>query len=71
MTRTLLPDPEALTIDQQQGWACALCGARLYEDRLIGTVSMPTGYPERTEEVDLWACSPECQPRAGAQGGAS
>ncbi len=30
MKATVFPDPKRLTGDQLRGWACALCGARLY-----------------------------------------
>lgn len=48
--RDPLPDPGRLTPDQRAGYACVLCGMRLYASRLVGTV---TG-------VELWACSPAC-----------
>ena len=44
--------------DQLKGWACALCGVRLYADRSIGTVI--TYFAGQAERVELWACAPHC-----------
>lgn len=52
------PDLDKITVDQAQGWNCALCGSRLYSDRLLGTYS--TGYGALTRPTELWACSPRC-----------
>ncbi|MFF1715850.1 hypothetical protein [Streptomyces sp. NPDC058268] len=53
-----LPDPSSQNGDQLRGWACALCGARLYGDRLLGIYGVPRG--ETTAYVELWACAPSC-----------
>ncbi|MER7794931.1 hypothetical protein [Streptomyces sp. NPDC097640] len=45
-----LPDPGRLTPDQRAGYACALCGMRLYTSRRLGAVN----------GVELWGCSPAC-----------
>ncbi|WP_409061594.1 hypothetical protein [Streptomyces sp. SYP-A7185] len=58
MTTGTLPDLARLSGDQLRGWACALCGTRLYADRLLGTVAQGQG--EHTEFIDLWACAPSC-----------
>lgn len=53
-----LPDPCRLTGDQRRGWACALCGVRLYADRLLGTVALDER--DDIEFIELWACAPSC-----------
>lgn len=59
-TPSLAPvDWRTLNGDQLKGWACALCGARLYADRPIGKVT--THFRGREpEDVELWACAPQC-----------
>ncbi|WP_372346683.1 hypothetical protein [Streptomyces sp. KL116D] len=59
MKTTVFPDPARLTGDQLRGWACALCGARLYRDRSLGLVPDPY----TSEYVELWACAPRCSGR--------
>ncbi|WP_188278767.1 hypothetical protein [Streptomyces sp. CBMA152] len=46
---------------QREGWACAYCGNRLYRDRLVGTVTEPTGHPDHFRIKELWACDPPCR----------
>lgn len=58
MDMTLLPDPKLLNGDQLRGWACALCGARLFRDRSLGLVDDPMS--SKGEYVELWACVPLC-----------
>lgn len=58
MSATVLPDPRLLTGDQLRGWACALCGRRLYRDRLLGLADDPLS--SKGEHVELWACAPGC-----------
>lgn len=48
-----LPDPEALTGPQLNGWDCALCRRRLHADQLLGTVGWTCGGVTE-EEVDLY-----------------
>ncbi|MEU1663521.1 hypothetical protein ABZ547_07895 [Streptomyces sparsogenes] len=45
-----LPDPARLAPEQRAGYACAMCGMRLYTSRLLGTVN----------GIQLWGCSPAC-----------
>lgn len=59
MSVIVLPDPKYLSGDQLRGWACALCGARLFRDRPLGLVSDPFC----GDDVELWACAPACPPR--------
>ncbi|MFI6876298.1 hypothetical protein ACIBL6_22990 [Streptomyces sp. NPDC050400] len=59
MKATVFPDPKRLSGDQLRGWACALCGARLYRDRPLGLVSDPLN----GEYLELWACAPRCSGR--------
>ncbi|TGA88446.1 hypothetical protein [Streptomyces sp. MZ04] len=62
MTKTkALPDPSTLNGDQLRGWACALCGARLYADRPLGIATLVR--EKSTEDVELWACAPSCPSR--------
>ncbi|MET7542082.1 hypothetical protein [Streptomyces sp. NPDC005507] len=57
--RLQLPDPSTLTGDQRRGWACALCGGRLYEDRPLPPVEeIRAGM---WVSVELWACAPTCE----------
>ncbi|MFS7872607.1 MULTISPECIES: hypothetical protein [Streptomyces] len=53
-----MPDADALTGPQLEGWDCALCGRRLIADQLLGTVAWTCG--SRTREVELWVCRPLC-----------
>ncbi|CAM5239825.1 hypothetical protein SALBM135S_00736 [Streptomyces alboniger] len=57
--RSPLPDPAKLNGYQLNGWACALCGARLYKDRPLGTFMLVRG--GHTYVRELWACGPECR----------
>ncbi|WKX70868.1 hypothetical protein [Streptomyces sp. XD-27] len=50
---------QRLTLDQIQGWYCALCGARLFADRSLGLFELTFG--RTTETVELWACAPSCE----------
>ncbi|WP_445515509.1 hypothetical protein [Streptomyces sp. NEAU-174] len=53
-----MPDADALTGPQLEGWDRALCGRRLIADQLLGTVAWTCG--SRTREVELWVCRPFC-----------
>lgn len=53
-------DPNRLTVDQMRGLACALCGARLYQSRLIDIVRIGEGV--HADDVQLYACNPPCAP---------
>ncbi|MFF1714815.1 hypothetical protein [Streptomyces sp. NPDC058268] len=59
MTTRTLPDPATLSGLQLTEQACALCGARLYRDRLLGTVTYRDHYG-RKAKAELWACAPGC-----------
>ncbi|MFH8371704.1 hypothetical protein [Streptomyces sp. NPDC018031] len=52
-------DTATLTQEQLKGWYCALCRARLFADRSIGTHTVSYGSTE--ELVELWACAPSCE----------
>ncbi|WP_030777406.1 hypothetical protein, partial [Streptomyces sp. NRRL S-920] len=57
----VLPDPRTLSNLQLTEQACALCGGRLFRDRLLGTVT----YRDRVgrkQRAELWACDPPCKP---------
>ncbi|MEV7197751.1 hypothetical protein AB0N81_39065 [Streptomyces sp. NPDC093510] len=56
-----LPDPKALSNLQLTEQACALCGTRLFHDRLLGTVTY-RDHLGRNSTAQLWACAPECRP---------
>ncbi|TGB13293.1 hypothetical protein [Streptomyces sp. MZ04] len=56
----VLPDPKTLSGLQLSEQACALCGARLYRDRLLGTVTYRDHYG-RKAAAELWACAPVCE----------
>ncbi|WP_409059969.1 hypothetical protein [Streptomyces sp. SYP-A7185] len=58
MTTETLPDPAKLNGDQLRGWACALCGVRLYADRPLGIATLVR--EKSTEKIELWACAPSC-----------
>ncbi|WP_051819379.1 hypothetical protein [Streptomyces sp. NRRL S-920] len=58
----VLPDPRTLTNLQLTEQACALCGARLYRDRLLGTVTYRARCG-RKQSAQLWACAPGCPRR--------
>ncbi|MGW5735134.1 MULTISPECIES: hypothetical protein [Streptomyces] len=60
MTTQALPDPTELSNRQLTEQACALCGARLFKDRLLGTVTFRDRLG-RECTADLWACAPECE----------
>lgn len=52
------PNLRRLNGDQLRGWACALCGARLYEDRALPPITeVRHGLKVR---IELWACAPTC-----------
>ncbi|MFH8736810.1 hypothetical protein [Streptomyces sp. NPDC017964] len=53
------PDLERLCFEQLQGWNCALCGARLYRDRSLG--SFRTNSDPLLAPTELWACAPRCR----------
>ncbi|MFD4551423.1 hypothetical protein [Streptomyces sp. NPDC058466] len=55
MKAALVLDTDNLNGDQWRGWACALCGARLYADRPLCKARDRSG-----ELVQLWACAPAC-----------
>ncbi|MFB1046759.1 hypothetical protein [Streptomyces chrestomyceticus] len=55
-----------MTGPQQEGWACALCGARLYADRSLGVHRIISCGQE--VEVELWACAPSCGEAAVRRG---
>lgn len=51
-------DVRRLNGDQLRGWACALCGARLYEDRPLPPVTEVRH--REVVRIELWACAPTC-----------
>lgn len=55
----VLPDPATLSGLQLTEQACALCGARLFRDRLLGTVTYRDHYGRKVT-AELWACAPDC-----------
>ncbi|MEU7158910.1 hypothetical protein [Streptomyces chrestomyceticus] len=57
--------PVRLTGPQQEGWACALCGARLYTDRSLGIHRILSCGQEI--DIELWACAPSCAAAASAR----
>ncbi|MGW6058067.1 hypothetical protein [Streptomyces sp. NPDC055189] len=56
----VLPDPKALSNLQLTQQACALCGARLFRDRLLGSVTYRDNLGRRVT-AELWACAPVCR----------
>ncbi|GAA1925461.1 hypothetical protein GCM10009837_58500 [Streptomyces durmitorensis] len=60
MTTRTLPDPTTLSNLQLSEQSCALCGARLYRDRLLGKVTYRDHYGRKVK-AELWACAPECE----------
>lgn len=62
MTETdVLPDAKTLSNRQLTEQACALCGARLFRDRLLGTVTYRDRLG-RKQTAELWACDPPYRP---------
>ncbi|MEU7151166.1 hypothetical protein AB0B15_24545 [Streptomyces sp. NPDC045456] len=57
--------PVRLTGPQQEGWHCALCGARLYADRSLGIHRILSCGQEI--DAELWACAPSCEAAASAR----
>ncbi len=57
----VLPDPKTLSNLQLTEQACALCGRRLFRDRLLGCVTYRDHFG-RTVTAELWACAPVCGP---------
>lgn len=55
-------DLGTLTGKQLDGYACALCGRRLYADRSLG-VHRGTVLGQETSK-ELWACAPDCRTAA-------
>lgn len=54
-----LPDPATLNNLQLTEQHCALCNARLYRDRFLGTVAYVDHYG-RAVRAQLWGCAPTC-----------
>lgn len=49
---------DMITVAQAQGWNCAYCHRRLYNERSIGVHDVPFG--GITEAIELWACATAC-----------
>lgn len=59
LVKYALPDPRTLSNLQLSQQACALCGARLYRDQLLGKVAYRDRLG-RKETAELWGCAPRC-----------